>query len=181
MLGVSLRGPASSLFFAACATGACSSSSTSSTASPMQTPRDSDAATCSPPPESCDAPPPEMHELDPARGCLMAPATVAEICNTSVNPCAPSMGLSTDCAFAPDGRVFIAGTTDNQMYTATGWRFSEPLSSFPQANAIPIDQRSTRADDDRRQALACTPPCPGVKPRAYVICYLDAGSDAPHD
>jgi hypothetical protein len=78
---------------------------------------------CVPAPRSCDAPPPKMSPLDLAQGCLATPVVVRDICDTSVSRCTPSAGIGPVCAFAPDGGVFVAIMSDNDMLTAQGWRF----------------------------------------------------------
>jgi hypothetical protein len=66
---------------------------------------------------------PKMRPLDLAQGCLATPVVVRDICDTSVSRCTPSAGIGPVCAFAPDGGVFVAIMSDNDMLTAQGWRF----------------------------------------------------------
>lgn len=160
---------------------ACSSSS-ASPSSDASTPDTGEDAACFPAPQSCDAPKTSMSQLDVARGCLLAPATLADVCATSVNRCGPSEGLGPACAIAPDGRVFVAAAfSDNFVLTAKGWQFELPFSSYPPqlASAYPKEQM---ASDTQGQACAdalCVPPCPGVPPlpgRELVCPDLDAGA-----
>jgi len=116
-----------------------------------------------------------MNSLDVTRGCLGAPVELSAVCDTSVNRCAPSAGLGPVCAIAPDGGVFVAVMTDNNMLTATGWRFDQPVYSFPNPTAIPADQFATRGDVDACNRAKCALPCPGVQPLAYFFFCMDAG------
>jgi hypothetical protein len=130
---------------------------------------------CSPALGSCDAPSPQMNPLDQQRGCLAARVVLAAVCDTSVNRCAPSGGLGPVCAFAPDGGVFIAILSDNDMLTAKGWRFSQPVMSFPNPAAIPLDQLATGTEEDECARALCAPSCSGVEPLAYGFCSPDGG------
>jgi len=122
------------------------------------------AVSCEPPPGSCNGPPPVMSQLDTGGGCRAAPVTLNEVCDTPVDQCFPSGGLGPVCAIAPDGGVFVAVLSDNDMLTATGWRFDQPM--FPRADGVPAGQMATAPDQAIacRQAM-CAPLCPGV-PRA---------------
>ena len=131
---------------------------------------------CVPAPGSCDAPAPKMSPVDPTLGCLAAPVVVGDICDTSVNRCAPSGGIGPVCAFAPDGGVFVAIMSDNDILTAQGWRFSEPLLSFPNPAAVPPDEIETAADGDECARAQCAAPCAGVAPLSYrFFCSADGG------
>jgi hypothetical protein len=118
-----------------------------------------------------------MNLLDSARGCLAAPVVLHDVCDTSVDRCAPSAGIGPVCALAPDGGVFVAIMSDNDMLTAKGWRFAQPLESFPDPNAIPIDQVATGADEERCAMAQCALPCPGVEQLAFPRsgCSGDGG------
>jgi hypothetical protein len=136
---------------------------------------------CVPAPGSCDAPPPEMSPLDFAQGCLTAPVVMRDVCDTSVSRCTPSAGIGPVCAFAPDGGVFVAILSDNDMLTAEGWRFSQPLQSFPNPAAIPLDQIETPAEDDECVRAQCARPCPGIEPLSYPFICSGDGGDAAKD
>ncbi len=129
---------------------------------------------CSPAPRSCNAPSPRMNSLDMTRSCLGDPVVLSAVCNTSVNRCTPSVGLGPVCAIAPDGAVFVAELSDNNMLTATGWRFDQPVHSFPDPTAIPADQFVTLNDTAACNLALCALPCPGVQALTYRFC-IDAG------
>jgi hypothetical protein len=139
------------------------------------TPTGEAGGSCSPAPRSCDAPSPRMNSFDLTRGCLGDPIELSAVCNTSVNRCAPSAGLGPVCAVAPDGGVFVAVMSDNNMLTATGWRFDQGYS-FPNPAAIPADQFATPDDTAACNRAWCAHPCPGVQPLApsFLFCR-DAG------
>lgn len=127
---------------------------------------------CIPPPGSCDAPAIEMNPVDAVQGCLAAPVALTEVCATSVNRCTPSAGLGRVCAFAPDGRVFVAVLSDNLTLSAKGWRFAQDVQSFP--TPFPPEQNATRAEYEQCIRAACTKTCPGAERVGYLGC-LDGG------
>jgi hypothetical protein len=117
-----------------------------------------------------------MSQFDPVRGCLAAPAPVAGVCSTSVNRCGASAGIGVECAFGPDGSVFVAVLSDNYVLTAKGWHFVQAayLVGTPDS-----DEVATSAEEMRCYEVNCAPPCPGVKPLEYFRCDGgSAGSDA---
>ncbi|HLK39023.1 MAG TPA: hypothetical protein VKU41_19815 [Polyangiaceae bacterium] len=70
------------------------------------------------------------------------------------------------------------GTVSGYMSagTARGWRFSQPLESFPNPAAIPADEIETAADGDERGRAQCASPCPGVAPLFLgPFCRVDGG------
>jgi hypothetical protein len=95
-------------------------------------------------------------------GCLGAPISVIGICQTSVNRCAPSEGIGIVCAFGPDGGVFVTVGSDNNILTGAGWRFEEPLTSFPDPSVVPSDEIATMADGQECSRAACASLCPAV-------------------
>jgi hypothetical protein len=131
--------------------------------------------TCVPPPGSCDAPAPQMRPLDAIHACLGQAVSLPAVCDTSVNRCNASTGLGPVCAFAPDGAVFVAIMSDNDMLTAAGWRFSEPWQSFPNPTAIPNDQYATVAQEDMCLFAQCSRPCPGLEP-LWLSLFCDSGT-----
>jgi hypothetical protein len=108
------------------------------------------------------------------RDCFGDPVELSAVCNTSVNRCGPSAGIGPVCAIAPDGGVFVAVMGDNNMLTATGWRFDQG-HSFPNPAAIPAEQFATPDDTAACNRAWCALPCPGVQPEAYSFFCRDAG------
>jgi hypothetical protein len=138
----------------------------------------SGSGSCVPAPGSCDAPAPQMDPMDLAQGCLGAPIALTPVCSTSVNRCAGSAGIGPVCAFSPDGGIYVAIMSDNYMLTAKGWRFSQPLNSFPDPAAIPPEENATTEQEGECTQALCAPPCPGAPRLAYGSwpgCTLDAG------
>jgi hypothetical protein len=133
---------------------------------------------CVPAPGSCDAPSPKMSPMDFIRRCLAAPIALRDVCDTSVNRCGASAGIGPVCAFGPDGGVFVAVMSDNDMLRARGWRFSQPLQSFPNPAAIPLDQNATAAQEEACAQAQCAAPCPGVEPLSYRFFCGEDGGDA---
>jgi hypothetical protein len=115
-----------------------------------------------------------MNSLDMTRGCLGDPIELSAVCNTSVNRCGPSAGLGPVCAIAPDGGVFVAVMSDNNMLTATGWRFDQPVLSFPNPTAIPAAQFATPDDTAACNRAWCALPCLGIQALTHMFCR-DAG------
>jgi hypothetical protein len=139
---------------------------------------DGDGGNCAPAPGSCDAPAPQMDPMDVGHGCLGAPIALTGVCSTSVNRCAASAGIGPVCAFSPDGGVYVAIMSDNYMLTAKGWRFSQPLNSFPDPAAIPPEENATTEQEGECTQALCAPPCPGVRGltvASWPGCALDAG------
>jgi hypothetical protein len=123
---------------------------------------------CNPPPGSCDGPAPSMYAFDALNVCLKAAAPVP-VCDTSVNRCAPSMGLGPVCAFAPDGTIYFETGSDNAVLTQPGWRFDQPYGSYGDAGAsYPPDEVATPDDHTKCVAVTCAPPCPGVSAPSRV-------------
>ena len=89
------------------------------------------------------------------------------------------MGLCTACAFAPDGRIFVATMSDNLIPSATGWRFSLCRRGYP--IVFPPDQIATSEQDDLCAKMSCSPLCPGVTSRGAVCWLADAGVGATSD
>jgi hypothetical protein len=136
---------------------------------------DNGASDCIPAPGSCDAPPPQMSLLNQQSGCLAAPTALTAVCDTSVSRCNASAGLGPVCAFAPDAGIFVAIMSDNDMLTAVGWHFSQPVMSFPNPEAIPPAQWATAAEADDCARAVCAPSCPGAETRPSEFCALDGG------
>jgi hypothetical protein len=136
---------------------------------------DATDAACSPPLGSCDLPAPEMSPVDTARRCLLeAPVALSAVCSTSVNRCAPSDGVGIVCAFAPDGGVFVSLSTDNDVPTATAWRFA--LNDSAYLGEVPSAELATSAESDLCAQAACMPACSGQKTFQWLC--PDAGADA---
>jgi hypothetical protein len=95
------------------------------------------------------------------------------------NRCSPSAGLGLDCAIAPDGEVFVDILSDNDILTAAGWRFDEPITAFPDPGAVPPEELATLGDVICATA-ACAAPCPGTEPLEYpaLACPMGAPVDA---
>ena len=136
-----------------------------------------DMGNCFPAPGSCDGPPPQLSPLDTVHGCLGAPVALPDVCSTSVNRCNGNSGLALDCAFAPDGGVFVGLTTDNYVLTGNGWIFAQPPSLFPGPSSSPADEVASAAQYDECARLAvCAPPCPGIDALpSFASCEGDAG------
>jgi hypothetical protein len=130
---------------------------------------------CIPVPGTCDLGSPSMSSYDVTRGCLGAAVTLPGVCTTSVDRCTPSGGLGTDCAFAPDGGVFVAGMTDNEILTASGWRFVEPTAAFPDPSVVPASETATSAQNATCALARCAPFCPGVAGVQQTYGCPDAG------
>jgi hypothetical protein len=131
-----------------------------------------DGSDCIPPPESCDQGSAVMSQVDTVHDCILPPVQLTPVCVTSVNRCAASTGVYTGCAFAPDGGVFIGGSasTDNNILTAPGWRFSEIWFGPPIT-----DEEATEEESQRCTAAICFPPCPGVAPVNLLCAQTGAG------
>lgn len=72
----------------------------------------------------------------------------------------PSTGLGPVCAFAPDGTVYFAIGSDNDVLTESGWRFDQ---SYPSIDVpYPPDEVATGDDHAKCAAVTCAPPCAGV-------------------
>jgi len=143
------------------------------------------AINCFPAAGSCDGPPPQLSPLDTIHGCLSAPIPVPGLCSTSANRCNENSGLALDCAFSPDGGVFVGLTSDNYVVTGNGWAFVEPPSA-PIPAMVPANEvealptfvsscgedagQPDSADDDAATAAAgpldeppsCQPGGPGM-------------------
>jgi len=128
-----------------------------------------DSSDCTPAPASCANPPPIMRPVDSVRACLDAPVTLTEVCSTSVNRCAGNAGLGPVCAFAPDGGVFFAVTSDNDILTANGWQFDE----YPAPGVS--SEVATGAQAAECLRAACLPSCPGAQSPGFTFCVLDGG------
>jgi hypothetical protein len=142
-----------------------------------------DGAGCMPQPQSCDKPAPTMNRFDPTRGCLLAPEVLADVCDTSVNRCGASTGMGGGCAFSPDGGVFAATLSDNDVLSANGWHFALCTTCFPPSDEPPRDQWATPAEEAMCRQATCAPPCPGVTPPSYrpAECSPDGGVDSGSD
>ena len=116
--------------------------------------------------------------MDVGRSCLEAPIALTGVCSTSVNRCGGSAGIGPVCAFSPDGGIYVAIMSDNYMLTAKGWRFSQPLNSFPDPAAIPSEENATTEQEGECTQALCATPCPGVARGSYASwpgCTPDAG------
>ena len=133
------------------------------------------ANNCFPSAASCDGPPPQLSPLDTIHGCLGAPITLPEVCSTSANRCNENSGLALDCAFAPDGGLFVGLTSDNYVLTGNGWTFVQPPNPFQ--GPIRTDQVATAAQNGECTAAMCSPPCPGVEALlTFASCSEDGGT-----
>jgi hypothetical protein len=126
---------------------------------------------------ACDGPPPQMRLLDVGRGCLGPVEQVTGVCHTLVNRCTPSGAIAPACAVSPDGGVFVAIMTDNDMLTGAGWHFIEAVASFPDPAAIPTDEEATGEQAQECARALCAPQCSGGGPLEYasLFCESDAG------
>lgn len=137
---------------------------------------------CRPKAGTCDGVSPTMNRVvwtgDAA--CLSAAVALTGVCNTSLDKCTPSAGLGDDCAFGPDGSVFIGLMSDNEVLTAAGWRFVEPWESFGGNSPFPSEQVATATQYNLCAQAACLPACtPEVStypPRAFCSAS-DASTD----
>ena len=161
---------------AACVVACSASSSPTNADASADASRDVADEACIPPAGACDAPKLETY---PVKGsCLDAHVALADVCVTSVNRCTPSAGLVPLCAFAPDGTVYAAMTSDNWIPTAKGWRFAIALGSYPNPSAIPGDEIATPAEYDECRRVMCFPLCAGgAGPGAGTCPARDAAAD----
>jgi hypothetical protein len=119
-----------------------------------------------------------MRAYDPTNDCIGASTSLTDVCSTSVNRCTPSAGIGPECAVSPDGVVYVAVLGDNNVLTASGWRFDEPIFSFPDPQAVPSDELVTSAEAIVCAHAMCAPPCPGADAFWSPGCSNDAGTGA---
>jgi hypothetical protein len=126
----------------------------------VQAPGCSNGDSCIPRPGSCDLAAPSLSLFDVTKNCLGSPVLLTGVCNTSLDRCFASAGEGLACAVAPDGRVYVGLSSDNDIFTAAGWHFQEPTS--PRSDGVPADEMLTEPLVSQCRQASIAPPCSGV-------------------